>query len=59
MDIDKSMAAYQDFLWMVEWFQEAYARTGDPQELVSGIWRVSCDRRCHPYADNLLMLGNS
>ena len=59
MDIDKSTAAYQDFLWMVEWFQEAYARTGDPQELVSGIWRVSCDKRCHPYVDQLLMLGNS
>ena len=59
MDIDKNTAAYQDYLWMVKWFQEKYAQTGDPQELVSGIWRVSCDRRCHPYVDQLLMLGNS
>ena len=48
MDIDKSMAAYQDYLSMVKWFQKKYAQTGDPKELVSGIWRVSCDRRCHP-----------
>ena len=59
MDLEQRMAAYQAFLKNVEQLKEQYAHTHDPEDLADGIRRLSADSACHPYADHLLLLGDS
>ncbi len=59
MDLEQRMAAYQAFLKNVEHLRERYAHSRDPEDLTDGIRRLAADPGCHPYADHLLLMGDS
>lgn len=59
MGVEERMAAYQAFLEKVGRLKEQYARFHDTEELVSGIRSLSVNKGNHPYADHLLLMGDS
>lgn len=59
MDLDQRMAVYQAFLEQVGQLKAQYARSRDPEELAEGIRSLSKNKAHHPYADHLLVMGDS